>query len=178
MNPDDDLERLGKQLLARIAEYGFTYTGVFDHAGVESPFLYTIGLPAHIGRPELVMCGLRSYETMIGIIASVVDLLRASPELEGRVVGALQRDVPVWVTAVPSPAVEEHLCWAQWWREEHHDGEPATAKQIIIPGPRGLFPWEPGCEPGYGRAQARMLPEILVREPALASARGGHGERD
>jgi hypothetical protein len=173
MSLDDGLERVGEQLLERIAEYGFTYTGVFDHLGLESPFVHTIGLPAHIGHPELVMCGLRSYETMIGVIASVVDLLGTSARLEGRVVGALRQEVPVWVASVPRETVEEQLSWACWWREEHHDGEPATAKQIIIPGPRGLFPWEPGCEPGYGRAQARMLPEIVVREPTLASAGGG-----
>jgi hypothetical protein len=115
---------------------------------------------------------------MIGTIASVVDLLRTNPALEGRVLGALQHDVPVWVATVPGSAVEEHLCWAHWWREEHHDGEPATAKQIIIPGPRGLFPWEPGCEPGYGRGQARMLPEILVREPALARTGESYGDRN
>lgn len=167
------IERLRRVLLARIAEYVYTNQGVLDPAGAEPPFTYTIGLPAHIGHPELVICGIPS-ESAIGVIAAVVSLLRTTPALEGRVTGALERDMPLWIASVPRPMTEKYLTGAAWWREEHYDGQPATAQQVIIPDKAALFPWQPGCEPGYGRAQSLLLPELPIRQPEL---RGVHARR-
>jgi hypothetical protein len=38
-------------------------------------------------------------------------------------------------------------------------------KQIIVCDPTCRFPWEQGCQPGYGRGQSLLLPQITVREP-------------
>jgi hypothetical protein len=166
---DDRTQKLRRLLLARIAQHGFTFQQVIG-AG---DYTHTLGLPEHIGHPELVVCGVRA-QPAIRVIHAVVEQLRATPSLEGRVIGALRDDLPVWIATLPDETVAEHLDSAMWWRERHDD-QPATAKQIIICDPAGKFPWESGCQPHYGRLQALLMPEVAVREPhRAASDIGGH----
>lgn len=174
MSVDPRIERLRRVLLARIASYGYTHQGVLGAApsGRET-YTYTIGLPAHIGHPELVVCGVAS-ENAVTVIGAVVELLRSTPNLDGRVTGALKHDMPLWIAPVPEHVVATHLGGACWWRREHHDAQPASAKQIIIPDRAGLFPWEPGCEASYASMQSLLLAEVAVREPSgERGARGG-----
>jgi hypothetical protein len=166
---DDRIARVRELLLTRIARYGYTMTQVIGVGGSRrATYTYTLGLPHHMGHPELAVCGI-GPEKAIDVITSVVELLQETPALEGRVVGALERDMPLWIAPLPDDAVAAHLGAAGWWRREHHDGEPATAKQVVICDPAGRFPWEPGCEAGYGRMQSLLLPEIAVREPRAAA---------
>jgi hypothetical protein len=177
MSADPRIERLRRVLLARISTYGYTHQGVLGAAASgKETFTYTIGLPAHIGHPELAVCGVAS-EKVIPVIGAVVEVLRSTPTLEGCVTGALEGDMPLWIATLPADVVAEHLGGACWWRREHHDGQPATAKQVIVPDPAGLFPWEPGCEAGYGRMQSLLLPEIAVRKPGGETAHGGDDAR-
>jgi hypothetical protein len=175
---DPRLERLRRTLLARISTYGYTHQGVLGAAASgRQTFTYTIGLPSHIRHPELAVCGVAS-ENAILVIGAVVDALQATPALDGRVTGALGGDMPLWIATLPDEVVAEHLGGACGWRREHHDGQPATAKQVIVPDPAGLFPWEPGCQDGYGRLQSLLLPEVAVREPSGETAPGGEDARD
>jgi hypothetical protein len=63
--------------------------------------------------------------------------------------------------------VDSYLGLADWWRRDYHDGVSAAAKQIIVCDPAGRFPWERGCQLGYGTGQSLLLPQIKVREPSI-----------
>lgn len=161
---DDPFDRLRHEMLSRIARLGYTMQQASCLPGGET-YIYTIGLPASLGHPELVVCGL-DRRTSVDVIEGVVDLLRAGRTLEGEVLGALEVGVPLWLTPLPAAVAYAHLDTARWWRREHYDGELSpAAKQVIIPDPAGRFPWQPGCQPDYGRDQALLLPEVAVREP-------------
>lgn len=161
----DEVGRTRALLLTRIALYGYTMTQVIPTRECSGPsYTYTIGLPQHIGHPELAVSGL-SPKASIRVITSVVALLEETPEAEGRVVGAFANDVPCWIAPIPDRMVDSYLGLAEWWRRDHHDGGTATVKQIIVCDPTGRFPWEQGCQPGYGRGQSLLLPQIMRREP-------------
>jgi hypothetical protein len=164
---DDEVGRTRQLLLTRIALYGYTMTQVIptrEWSG--SSYTYTIGLPQHIGHPELAVCGL-TPRASIRVITSVVGLLEETPEAEGRVVGAFAKEVPCWIVPVPRRMVDSYLGLADWWRRDYHDGVSAAAKQIIVCDPAGRFPWERGCQLGYGTGQSLLLPQIKVREPSI-----------
>jgi len=166
---------LRRMLLARIASHA--HQGVLGAAASgRDTYTYRIVLPAHIGHPELAVCGVASTKAT-PVIGAVVDVLRSTPSLEGRVTGALEGDMPLWIAPLPVDVVATHLGGACWWRREHHDRQPASARQIIVPDPAGLFPWEPGCEAGYGLMQSLLLSEVAVREPCSTTARGGADAR-
>ena len=118
-------------------------------------YSYTLGLPLHIGYPELVICGF-GPRTAMNVVTAVVALLHETPVLEGRV-AVPGRRAPLWVTPLPEETVASYLWGAGWWRREHHDSQSAAAKQVVLSDAKGRFPWEPGCEPGYGRIQSLLL---------------------
>jgi hypothetical protein len=167
---DEDAERVRQLMLTRIRRYGYAMTQVFGVGEQrDQSYTYTIGLPHHIGHPELALSGV-GPTTAVEVIPAVVALLEQVPEVDGRVVGALEDRQPLWIVTLPEEVVATRLGVAGWWRSEHHDGLPATAKQIVVCDPSGRFPWEPGCEVGYGRLQALLLPEIALREPRVTTA--------
>jgi len=177
---DDEAARTRELLLTRIARYGYAITQVFRAGEArDQSYTYTIGLPQHIGHPELALSGI-GPRTAVEVIPAVVALLEQIPEVDGRVVGALEDRKPLWIVTLPEAVVASRLGVADWWRREQHDGRPGTAKQIVCCDPTGRFPWESGCEVGYGRLQALLLPEIAVREPRVTAAtkQGGTGATD
>ncbi len=171
---DQEAERRRSLLLTRIALYGYTMVEIYGADEASSPtYAYTLGLPGEMGHPELAVCGLSSIAS-VEVITSVVALLYDTPQLEGRVTVPARRR-PLWIAPLPGASVESRLGLADWWRREHHDGQRATAKQIIVSDPAGRFPWERGCRPGHGREQSLLLPQIMVRAPTstVADRQGG-----
>ena len=162
----DEIQRTRELLLTRIALYGYTMTQVIPTKDWGGPsYTYTIGLPQHIGHPELAVCGLSPRASM-RVITSVVTLLEDTPEAEGRVAGAFQNEVPCWIAPIPDRMVDRYLGLAEWWRREYHDGGAPAVKQIVVCDPTGRFPWDQGCQHGYRNGQALLLPQILAREPS------------
>jgi hypothetical protein len=165
MGIDPRIERARRVLLARIASYGYTHLSAVG--GVI--YTYTVGLPAYARHPELVVCGIPPDEA-IPISGDVIRLLSDSRALDGRVMGLLEDDMPLWVAPIPEATVASQLSAASWWRKEHHDGKPATAKQIILPDAARRFPWQAGCDPDLRALQSLLLPEIAVREPDVVTS--------
>jgi hypothetical protein len=173
----DEVGRTRELLLTRIALYGYAMIQVIptrERSG--RTYTYTIGLPQHIGHPELAVCGV-TPKASIRVITSVVGLLEDTPEAEGRVVGAVAEDVPCWIAPIPDRMVDSYLGLAEWWRRDHHDGSTAAVKQIILCDPAGRFPWEQGCRTGYRIGQSLLLPQIMAREPSttVTNQEGGAG---
>ncbi|MGA9315837.1 MAG: DUF4262 domain-containing protein [Solirubrobacteraceae bacterium] len=164
---DDWTERSRQLMLTRIAEHGYAFQQIIS----AEPYAYTLGLPAYIGHPELVVCG-TSPHFGLAIVKAVVAQLRSSPALDGRVRLAGEDGLPLWIAELPHDVVGARLAAARWWRKEHHDGRPVSAKQIIICDPESRFPWEAGCRRGYARPQAVLLPAIAERQPAMTVQRG------
>lgn len=114
----DQVGRTRALLLTRIALYGYTMTQVIPTRECSGPsYTYTIGLPQHIGHPELAVSGL-SPKASTRVITSVVALLEETPEAEGRVVGAFANDVPCWIAPIPDRMVDSYLGLAEWWRRD------------------------------------------------------------
>jgi hypothetical protein len=171
----DEIQRTRELLLRRISLYGYAITQVVPTEDWGGPsYTYTIGLPQHMGHPELAVCG-RSPRASIRVITSVVTLLEDTPEAEGRVVGAFHNEAPCWIAPIPDRMVDRYLGLAEWWRRGYHDGGPTAVKQIVVCDPAGRFPWDQGCHHGYRSGQALLLPQIVAREPSttVIDQRGG-----
>ena len=160
----DEVGRTRELLLTRIALYGYAMIQVVptrERGG--RTYTYTIGLPEHIGHPELAVCGV-TPKASIRVITSVVGLLEDTPEAEGRVVGAVAQDVPCWIAPIPDRMVDTYLGLAEWWRRDHHDGSTAAVKQIIVCDPSRPFP--------VGAGLPSQLPDR-----AVPAAPADHGAR-
>jgi hypothetical protein len=106
-------------------------------------YTYTIGLPAHVSFPEVVVFGMKPVNAR-GLIGLVCDQLRAGVEMPIGVelVGLLDNDLrcrfaPVDLTdwgALFSTA-------AAWYR-----GELFEVVQLVYPDPNGFLPYEAGFD--------------------------------
>ena len=106
-------------------------------------YTYTIGMPAHIGFPELVVFGMKPVNAR-GLIGLVRDLVRDGTEipLGVELVGLLDNDLrclfaPVdlvdWGTLFETGTA--------WYR-----GEPFDLVQLVYPDPNGFLPYEDGFD--------------------------------
>ena len=168
----DEVGRTRELLLTRIALYGYTMTQVIPTREWSGPaYTYTIGLPQHIGHPELAVCGL-SPKASIRVITSVVGLLEETPEAEGRVVGAFANDVPYWIAPIPDRMVDSYLGLAEWWRRDHHDGATARRRDGHSEADHRLRSHRP--LPVGARLPSRLPDRAVPAAPADHRARAEH----
>jgi hypothetical protein len=107
-------------------------------------YTYTIGLPAHIGFPELVVFGMKPVNAR-GLIGLVRDLVRDGTEipLGVELVGLLDNDLRCLFAAVDladwGPLFETGISW--------YRGAPFDLVQLLYPDPNGFLPYEAGFDP-------------------------------
>lgn len=106
-------------------------------------YTYTIGLPAHVGFPELVVFGLTPVAAR-GLLGLVVDALAGGTEipLGVELVGLLDNDLRSVFAPVDLEAwVDLFGTAAAWYRTQ-----PFDVVQLLYPDRNGFLPYEPGFD--------------------------------
>ena len=113
-------------------------------------YAYTIGLPALLGFPEIVVFGLTPV-TSRGLIGLVVDAVRGGTEIpfEVELVGLLENELRCAFAPVD---VATHAAFFETARSWYQGGEFSMI-QMIYPDRNGFMPYETGYEQRMRLAQ-------------------------
>ena len=121
-------------------------------------YAYTIGVPAHIGFPEIAVFGL-TPSAANGLIGMVIDACRGGTEIPFGIelIGLLDNDLRCFFAPIGADSAAEYLPTAVAW----YRGEPFESVQLIYPDRSGFMPYETGFEQRLRLAQ----PIVGVVEP-------------
>ena len=113
-------------------------------------YAYSIGLPAHVGFPEVAVFGLTPVAAR-GLIGLVVDLCRGGTEIPvgDELVGLLDNELRCRFAPVDAEAWGAlFVTGTSWYR-----GEPFELVQLLYPDRNGFLPYEAGYEQRMRLAQ-------------------------
>ncbi len=145
---DQDFDAFERKVLDNIDRYGCHINHVFDPAGEEADFSYSVGFPHTVGQGEVIVFGLT--KAIMGSMINetlrqcrdgglqLVDWIRISDLIEG---------CDVIARAVPDCRIEREYFNSAMWHHVGRYGKPlTTAFQLVWPSATtGLFPWDAGC---------------------------------
>ena len=139
---------------------GFAVEPVPPVADADPPragYTYTIGLPAHVGFPELVVFGLTPVAAR-GLLGLVVDLLRGGTEipLGVELVGLLDNELRAVFAPVDADEWSALFATAAAW---YRGGEFAVV-QLVYPDRNGFLPYEAGFD-----ARLRLAQPVIGAPP-------------
>jgi hypothetical protein len=132
---------------------GFAVEPVLPDATTDPPqpaYAYTIGFPAHVAFPEVVVFGLTPVAAR-GLLGLVADARRGGTEipLDVELVGLLDNDLRCRFSLVDLDVWSEWFGTAAAW----YHGEPFDLVQLIYPDRNGFLPYEAGYEQRMRLAQ-------------------------
>lgn len=132
---------------------GWALEPVAPRADTDPPvpaYAYTIGVPALIGFPEIVVFGLTPVAAN-GLIGMVIDALRGGTEIPIGVelVGLLDNELRCLFAPVDLATAGALFETARAW----YRGEPFQLVQLVYPDRNGFMPYEPGFEQRMRLAQ-------------------------
>lgn len=106
-------------------------------------YTYTLGLPTHVGFPEIVVFGLTPVAAR-GLIGLVVDALRGGTEipLGVELVGLLDNELRAVFAPVDGAVWGELFATAAAW----YRGDPFDVVQLLYPDRNGFLPYETGFD--------------------------------
>jgi hypothetical protein len=132
---------------------GFAVEPVLPDATTDPPqpaYAYTIGFPAHVAFPEVVVFGLTPVAAR-GLLGLVADARRGGTEipLDVELVGLLDNELRCRFSAVDLDVWGEWFGTAAAW----YRGAPFELVQLIYPDRNGFLPYEAGYEQRMRLAQ-------------------------
>jgi hypothetical protein len=132
---------------------GFAVEPVLPDATTEPPqpaYAYTIGFPAHVAFPEVVVFGLTPVAAR-GLLGLVADARRGGTEipLDVELVGLLDNELRCRFSPVDLDVWGEWFGTAAAW----YRGAPFDLVQLIYPDRKGFLPYEAGYEQRMRLAQ-------------------------
>ena len=136
-----------RKILDNIRDHGCHVMSVFDSEGELPDFTYSIGFPATVGQPEVLVYGLPG-ELAKSMVNETLAQCRAGLELEnGTRIDGLLEGFACIVREIPAERIDaEHFGAAMWFEHYRTGGTMTQAFQIVWPGAlHGLFPWQPGA---------------------------------
>jgi len=114
-----------------------------DSAAPVPAHAYTIGLPAHIDFPEIIIFGLTPVAAN-GLLSMVIGALAGGTELplDAELLGLLDNGLRCRLAMVPAEQ-RDHWCptAVAWYR-----GSSFGLVQLIYPDRAGVLPYEPGFD--------------------------------
>ena len=155
-----------QKVLDNIRDHGCQVQFVFDEAGFEPDFSYSIGFPATVEQPEVIVFGL-NRELMTSMVNEV--WRQAADEglvlEDGKRISSLIEGFDCIAREITEPkAIRDHFGWATWYYRSQRGEAVERAFQLVWPGAKqGLFPWESGC-----------AEEVIEMQPALFARRTSH----
>ena len=119
----------------------------------QAGFAYTIGFPAHIGFPEVVVFGLTPADAT-GLLGLVDELALGGAEIpvDAELVGVLGNDLRCRFAPVDLDVWGELFATATAW----YRGQPYDVVQLVYPDRNGFLPYEPGFD------QRRVYAQPLI----------------
>ncbi len=146
--PDAALDDNEKKFVADIREHGWFGTNVFAESD-EPGFYYTTGFWVTLGKPELIVFGLKS-EIAHAVLWDVFRALR-----DGKVLLMRRRTADVFgnhqacLFSMDRSHYPKYLGWSRWF----YGSDEFPSVQLVWPDRRDVFPWEPGFDPDMARLQ-------------------------
>ncbi len=146
--PEDEQD---KQLLARIERQGWHHLSV-DGAAGEPGYAFTLGHFLKRDHPELIVVGLKDTLASRLLDSAAVGITGLGRRLRPfQVYGDIADGLEVVFLPVALPAYNEYLGYANWFYADLP--APYPALQMVWPDPNGVFPWQPGYDARFRRAQ-------------------------
>lgn len=131
----------------------------YDSEPPRPAYAYSIGLPAAVEFPEVVVFGLTPVAVR-GLVELVADARRGGTEipLGAELVGLLDNDLRCVFAPVDLDS------WGGWFSTltSWYAGEPFSLVQLMYPDRNGFLPYEPGYE------QRLRLAQPLVGAPRIS----------
>jgi len=128
------------KLSADIETYGWHFLNVFDRAGINADFAYSIGFEISFNQPEVIIFGLArdiAKQILADIAHDYAQGVHYEPEK--KVSGVLGGDTEVIFKPVIESAFSDYL-----GRAVDYYGKPFRAWVMLWPDKAGRFPTEPG----------------------------------
>ena len=113
-------------------------------------YSYTIGVPASLGFPEIVVFGLAPAAAN-GLITLVLDAVRGGTviPLGIELIGLLDNDLRCFFASIDVETYGDHFATAHSW----YQGQPYSIVQLLYPDRAGTMPYEPAFEERLRLAQ-------------------------
>lgn len=145
VTPARALSDFEEGILANVEQFGCQVNYVFDPDGKEEAFSYSIGFPASVEQPEVIVFGLPQ-----GLMHSMInECLRQCRDEglclnDGRQVDGLIDGFSCIIRAIPKSAITAEFFNSALWFASHSGAKTAlSACQIVWPGAQdGLLPWD------------------------------------
>ena len=130
---------------------------VFDPEGVTPDFAYSIGFPATLDQPDVLISGL-NLDLMEVLVNDVHDLCRSGLVMQD---GARTDQLLSGYDCVFRQVTSENLVSEFWnsaiWYQESYRGETFdSAYQVVWPDKANRFSWEPGFDETTGGGQLKL----------------------
>jgi hypothetical protein len=154
------MEHLSEQeqkIVGFVQSHGCFINAIFDPDGIKPNFAYSIGFPASLGQPDILLSGL-DLGLMRALINDVYALCR-----NGLCMADFARSAEimsdydcVFRQVAPENLVAEFWNSAIWFQETYRGEMFESAFQVVWPDDGGKFPWEPGFDDNTGGGQLKL----------------------
>lgn len=140
-----------KQLLADIQRKGWHHFAVRGGDG-QPGFTFSVGHFLNLNHPELIVLGLKDSLASRLLDSAAVRIRGLNkPYQPYRLYNDIADGLEVMFLPVAFPHYKEYLGFANWFYQSLP--APYPALQMVWPDPKGVFPWQPGYDARFHRAQ-------------------------
>lgn len=136
----DLLKKMQAMIVANIKKHGFHITWTWDDE-TKLIWAYTIGLTESYGCPEIIVMGLNQGNASALIHAAVRQF-----QAEGPIPVGVPQDQIANLPVVFRKAAMAKIRPLMLGTFAYYQEVPWDALQLVLPDPKGLFPWEEGFE--------------------------------
>ena len=144
-----------QKVLDDVARIGWCTFWVGDNPQAP-PFVYTVGIMATLGHPEIIVFGLER-RVLGGLADRVAAEIKNGRSLRDPVIcNDLVPGLPLAFRRVHPSYHTVYLGYAMWHRRYCGQVGTLEAVQCFCPDGRGLFPWDDGRDPAGARFQPRL----------------------
>lgn len=140
MHNNNDLNSTYQGIIENVQKHDCSVVGVGVEEGSPA-FAYSVGIQRSLGKPELIVVGLRT-EVSHSIINQYCRRIKEGESFmpEGYYQDFIQ-GFDVMLQKVDKSNYDDYLGFAQWF----YHGDDFSTLQLVYPDTNGLWPWDPGA---------------------------------
>jgi hypothetical protein len=159
--PLSALDEQERSFVGNVREHGWVRTSVGgDETG--PGFSYTTGLWLSARQPELIIFSMKIEIVHIVFWDMFRDAKAERKLAVGRRTDAVFANLPAYAFPVAKKHYASLLGWSRWF----YAGDEFPCLQIVWPDRAGVFPWEPGFDPGFQTDQRDLTDKGWLNEIA------------
>ena len=153
----DDLAGFLARCEGQIRERGCVTVWIpFDSKTHAPPFAYTVGLNERFQKPELLVFGFDQDESLVLLESLLRRYVRAGFEIPvDQPISHVLEEAPVFAKVVVPLRAAPYARWAIERCSQLH--LRCRLVQIVVPDPRGRFPWDAGYDKRMDQLQPRLF---------------------